>query len=99
MGAGERVPVGRKNVLGGGGGRATRGAAVGARERVPVGRKNVLGGVGGRAPRAVELGDRKRLPSTLIRERARRLDECAKTDNAEREKTFQRNMLHNSSTR
>ena len=36
MSARERVPVGRGDVLGGGGVRAPRGAAVGARDWLPV---------------------------------------------------------------
>ena len=50
MSARERVPVGRGDVLGGGGVRAPRGAAVGARERLPLERRHVLVGGGGRAP-------------------------------------------------
>ena len=48
MSARERVPVGRGDVLGGGGVRAPRGAAVGTSERLPVGGDDVLGGGEGR---------------------------------------------------
>ena len=44
----ERVPVGRGDVLTGGGVRAPRGAAVGTSERLPVGGDDVLGGGEGR---------------------------------------------------
>ena len=93
MGARERLPVGRVDVLVRGEERASRSAAVVARERLPVGLEGALARERIRAHRAVELGDRKRLPSTLIRECARRLSECAKMHNAERQETFQRNTF------
>ena len=49
------------HVLGGGFGRAPRGAAVGARERLLLGRKHVLRGGGGRSPRGAAVGARERL--------------------------------------
>ena len=98
VGACERMSVGHNHVLVRGVARAPRGASVGARERMSVGCDDMLARESWREHRAVELGDRKRLPDascspTMIRKRARRLGECAiKTDNAERQKTFHRNM-------
>ena len=57
-----RLAVGPGHVLGGGFGRAPRGAAVVAHEQLSVGRGDAQGGGEGRAPRGATVGARKRLP-------------------------------------
>ena len=62
VGARERLPVGRVDVLGRGEGRACRDSEVGARERLPVGRGDVCARGGRWPPRGAAVGARERLP-------------------------------------
>ena len=62
VGASERVPVGREDVLGRGEGRPPGGVAVGASERVPVGRETCQYAAQRRAPGGVAVGASERVP-------------------------------------